>query len=74
MLTEECRREAEKAISPLDKEAWLKLAADWLRHAQEDRRKTESEVAVKAAKIQTETLTPGFFGCSRCDNDGLPFP
>jgi hypothetical protein len=35
MLTEECRREAEKAISPLDKEAWLKLAADWLRHAQE---------------------------------------
>jgi hypothetical protein len=32
---EECRREAEKAISPLDKEAWLKLAADWLRHAQD---------------------------------------
>jgi hypothetical protein len=37
---EECRREADKAISPLDKEAWLKLAADWLRLAQhqEERR------------------------------------
>jgi hypothetical protein len=32
---EECRREAKKAISPLDKEAWLKLAADWLRLAQD---------------------------------------
>ena len=32
---EECRREAEKAVSPLDKEAWLKLAADWLRLAQD---------------------------------------
>ena len=32
---EECRREAQKAISPLDKEAWLKLAADWLRLVQD---------------------------------------
>ncbi len=29
-LAEECRQQAEKAFSPLDKEAWLKLAADWL--------------------------------------------
>ena len=29
-LAEECRQQAAKAISPLDREAWLKLAADWL--------------------------------------------
>jgi hypothetical protein len=28
---EECRKMADKAFSPLDKEAWLQLAADWLR-------------------------------------------
>jgi hypothetical protein len=26
-----CRRMADKAFSPLDKESWLKLAADWLK-------------------------------------------
>ena len=31
---EECRKMAEKVFSPLDKEAWLELAADWLRLAQ----------------------------------------
>jgi hypothetical protein len=30
---EECRKMADKAFSPLDKEAWLQLAADWLRLA-----------------------------------------
>jgi hypothetical protein len=25
-----CREMADQAISPLDKDAWLKLAADWL--------------------------------------------
>jgi hypothetical protein len=30
---EDCRQMAAKAISPLDKEAWLKLAGDWLRLA-----------------------------------------
>ena len=25
-----CRQMADQAISPLDKEAWLQLAADWL--------------------------------------------
>jgi len=31
---EECRHRAAQAFSPLDKEAWLKLAADWLALAQ----------------------------------------
>ena len=30
---EDCRQMARKVISPLDKEAWLKLAGDWLRLA-----------------------------------------
>jgi hypothetical protein len=43
---EECRKMAEKAFSPLDKEAWLELAADWLRLVQmaeqrEGRRQSE---------------------------------
>jgi hypothetical protein len=38
---QECREQAAKAISPLDKEAWLRLAADWIKLAQdaEGRRK-----------------------------------
>jgi hypothetical protein len=30
---DECRRQAEKAISPLDKEQWLQLADEWLKLA-----------------------------------------
>jgi hypothetical protein len=30
---EECREQAEKATSPLDKEAWLHAAEDWSRLA-----------------------------------------
>jgi hypothetical protein len=30
---EECRKLAERAIAPLDKEAWLRLAADWVKLA-----------------------------------------
>jgi hypothetical protein len=30
---EECRKQAVKAISPLDKEAWLRLAEEWLKLA-----------------------------------------
>jgi hypothetical protein len=26
---EECRQQAEKTVGPIDKEAWLRLAADW---------------------------------------------
>jgi len=32
--SEECRRFAEQATSPLDKEAWLRLAAEWLKLAE----------------------------------------
>jgi hypothetical protein len=37
---EECRPQAEKAISPLDKEAWLRVAGEWIKLAQsaEERR------------------------------------
>jgi hypothetical protein len=31
---EECRLQAEKAVSPLDKEAWLRVAGDWIKLAQ----------------------------------------
>ena len=37
---EECRAQAERSINPLDKEAWLRLAGDWIKLAQaaEERR------------------------------------
>jgi hypothetical protein len=36
---EEARHQAEQAVSPLDKEAWLRVAAEWIKLAQsEDRR------------------------------------
>ena len=31
----ECRRLAERATSPIDKEAWLRLAEDWFKLAEE---------------------------------------
>jgi hypothetical protein len=31
---EECRRFAERSASPLDKEAWLRLAGDWIKLAE----------------------------------------
>jgi hypothetical protein len=31
---EECREQAAKAISELDKETWLRLAAEWIKFAQ----------------------------------------
>jgi hypothetical protein len=31
---EKCRQQAESATNPLDKEAWLKLAADWIKLAE----------------------------------------
>jgi hypothetical protein len=31
---EECRSLAERSASPLDKEAWLRLAADWIKLAE----------------------------------------
>jgi hypothetical protein len=35
----ECREQAEKSVSALDKEAWLRLEADWIKLAQEADRK-----------------------------------
>ena len=32
---DECREQAERSISPLDKERWLRLAGDWIRMAQD---------------------------------------
>jgi hypothetical protein len=32
---EECRKLAERSVSHLDKEAWLRLAADWIKLAEE---------------------------------------
>jgi hypothetical protein len=29
----ECREQAAKAVSPLDKEAWLRVAEDWIKLA-----------------------------------------
>jgi hypothetical protein len=31
---EECRQQAENAINPLDKESWLRVAAEWIKLAQ----------------------------------------
>jgi hypothetical protein len=31
---EEARQHAERAISPLDKEAWLRVAAEWIKLAE----------------------------------------
>ena len=30
---EDCRQQAAKAVSPLDKEAWLRVAEEWLKLA-----------------------------------------
>jgi hypothetical protein len=30
---DECRQQAEKAINPLDQEAWLRIAGEWLKMA-----------------------------------------
>jgi hypothetical protein len=32
---EECRQQAERAISLLDKESWLRLAGEWIKLAQD---------------------------------------
>ena len=38
---EEARRQAERAISPLDKEEWLRVAAEWIKLAQDAEKKRE---------------------------------
>jgi hypothetical protein len=41
---EDARQQAEKAISPLDQEAWFKVAGEWIKLAQsiDDRRSRRS--------------------------------
>jgi hypothetical protein len=34
LQAQECVEQAERSISPLDKETWLRVAADWMRLAQ----------------------------------------
>jgi hypothetical protein len=37
---EECRQQSQLTVSQLDKEAWLRLAADWIKLAEDsDRRR-----------------------------------
>jgi hypothetical protein len=31
---DECRQQAERAINPIDKESWLRLAGEWIKLAQ----------------------------------------
>ena len=31
---DDCRREAERAVSPLDRQRWLQLAGDWMKLAE----------------------------------------
>jgi hypothetical protein len=39
---EQCRRQAEGAISPLDRESWLKMAGEWIKLAQDAELRTKS--------------------------------
>jgi hypothetical protein len=34
-MADECREQAARSLSPLDKERWLKLAGDWIKMAEE---------------------------------------
>jgi uncharacterized alpha-E superfamily protein len=40
---QECRRNAEQARSPIDREAWLRLAEDWVKLARGDDLKRASK-------------------------------
>ena len=32
---DDCRQQAERAVNPLDKESWLRLAGEWTKMAQD---------------------------------------
>jgi hypothetical protein len=38
---DECREQAAKAINPLDKESWLRVAEEWIKLAQATERREE---------------------------------
>ena len=48
---EECRRKAATVLSPLDKEAWLKLAEEWLALAEFVERRERPVVNMERAKL-----------------------
>ncbi|MET4520161.1 hypothetical protein [Bradyrhizobium sp. I1.7.5] len=57
---EECRRLAERAIKQSDKEAWLRLAADWLKLAEGAAPQAlgssgKSKLRITSAKVPTIT-------------------
>jgi hypothetical protein len=37
---DDCRQQAERAINLLDKEAWLRLAGEWIKLAQASEKRT----------------------------------
>jgi hypothetical protein len=39
-LAEECRQQAAKAVSPIEKQQWLRLSEEWLKLAQAAERGT----------------------------------
>jgi hypothetical protein len=38
-----CRLQAEKSVDPADKKAWLKVAGDWLKMAEQARRHRDQD-------------------------------
>ena len=53
---DESRQQAEKAISPLDKEAWLRVAEEWLKLAQATERREGNAASVAAFFISRTNL------------------
>lgn len=49
---EYCREMAEKAANPLDRDAWLMIAADWLAMAQHEAADSFSGPHQGASKVQ----------------------
>lgn len=42
-LADECREQGERALNPLDKESWLRLAGEWTKMAQSAELKLKRE-------------------------------
>ena len=55
---EECRRNAEQAMNPIDRGAWLRLADDWMKLARSDDLRIEI-VALKRLRNFTVTASAG---------------
>ena len=55
---EECRRNAEQAMKPVDRDAWLRVADDWMKLARGEDLRIEI-VALKRLRDFTATATAG---------------